>query len=266
MVPPSAEKRWIRSPGGYIFSSLDQYIGRAVFLSGDLDRKLTRLLQRIVRPSDTVLDIGANIGVVTLWLASLVGPTGRVHAFEPNPDVFHNLTEVIGYNRADNVIAHNCALGMASGSAPLSVPVGNSGRGSITRQFDFASQTYQVRVERLDDLLSDVEPSVIKIDAEGAEPQIIAGAIQLLTKSRPLIVLETNAPAPAKDAVGLLRSIGYRFLAIPPSLFRLRTKLIDSDATYSHDVVAAPSEKMQQLAKSLNTDFLDLEEARGTTN
>ena len=84
----STECVWSYVPGGDVLAPLDDYVGGSAFYMGDLDRRLTWICSQIVRPGDTVMDIGANLGSVTRWLSGLVGETGRVHAFEPNnPDL-----------------------------------------------------------------------------------------------------------------------------------------------------------------------------------
>jgi hypothetical protein len=91
----------VRSPGGYVKASLDDYIGRTVLHFGDLDPKITWALGRIIRSGDQGLDIGANIGVLTLWMSKLVGAGGIVHALGPNPVLRHTLHEVRTHNGTD---------------------------------------------------------------------------------------------------------------------------------------------------------------------
>lgn len=66
---------WAKVEGGELSVSLDDYVGRSAFFIGDLDRKVSAIIDRFVRPGDMVLDIGANIGFVSLRLAKRVGPT-----------------------------------------------------------------------------------------------------------------------------------------------------------------------------------------------
>ncbi|MFO0910852.1 MAG: hypothetical protein U0794_21345, partial [Isosphaeraceae bacterium] len=83
---PSEGLVWARNDRGQeLLVPIDDYVGRSIYFVGDLDRKLSRLISGIVRSGDTVLDIGANLGVITLQLSALVGLQGRVHSFEPNP-------------------------------------------------------------------------------------------------------------------------------------------------------------------------------------
>src|SRR5262245_47592751 len=66
LMPPSSEMVWTRVYGGQVQVPLDDYVGRAAFLFGDLDPKITWVLRRLLKPGDFALDIGANFGVLTL--------------------------------------------------------------------------------------------------------------------------------------------------------------------------------------------------------
>src|SRR5689334_17872742 len=64
---------------------VDDYVGRALYLWGEHDPRITDVLDAVLSPGDTVLDIGANLGAVSLFACRRVGSTGRVHCFEPQP-------------------------------------------------------------------------------------------------------------------------------------------------------------------------------------
>lgn len=106
----STDQSWSRVPGGEVLASLDDYVGRAAFFFGNLDRKITWICARIVRPGDTVLDIGANIGIVSVWLSTLVGASGMVHAFEPSPKLQRVLRDTLIHNQLSNVLLHPVAF------------------------------------------------------------------------------------------------------------------------------------------------------------
>ncbi|MGH7293079.1 MAG: hypothetical protein ACREJT_17790, partial [Myxococcota bacterium] len=84
--------------GAQILVPLDDFVGRALWFFGDLDPKLTWICERLLRPGDTVLDIGANLGLVSLIARERVGASGAVHAFEPQPE----LVELIGQSARAN--------------------------------------------------------------------------------------------------------------------------------------------------------------------
>ncbi len=113
-------------------------------------------MRRYLRSGDSVLDIGANIGVYTLLAASEIGPTGQVLAFEPVPETSRRLLENIEINQLDNVQIYTCALGDKNGSVYLNCAFG-------------------------------------KMDIEGAEPIALRGAERLLEEGNPPIwLLELN--------------------------------------------------------------------------
>lgn len=141
------------------------------------------LLRQLVRPGDTAVDVGANIGYVTLLLAQTVGPGGNVHAFEPDPDNLLELERTVAQNRLPNVRVHPCAVGDAEGVASLA-----SGINARLR----TEGTVPVRVRRLDDVLRGQRVDFLKIDVEGHEGAVLAGATRLLAEQRPRLFVEVH--------------------------------------------------------------------------
>ena len=146
-----------------------------------------RLLPRLVAPGRVALDVGANRGV---WTYALRRLAREVHAFEPNPKMFADLSAALK-GRAH---LHALALSDRNGEAEFRVPRGRRGYsnqgGSISAiavPRDFGALT--VPTARLDDLgIADV--GFIKIDVEGAELAVIAGARETLRRDRPVLVVE----------------------------------------------------------------------------
>src|SRR5689334_7979121 len=123
LTPGSSESLfWAGSPGGDLQISLGDYVGRAVYFFGDLDPKITWIAKQLLKPGDTALDIGANIGLLTLWMAKLVGAQGAVHGFEPNPILCRMIKAAIIRNGAENTQLHAIALGAQFGEMELRVP------------------------------------------------------------------------------------------------------------------------------------------------
>ena len=167
-----------------------------------------------------ILDIGAHDGLLTLPFAQL--PDARVHAFEPLPTAMArlraNLLAEFG-TIPPHVTLHPEALGAASGEAVLTLPVLDgvaqeqwaslakdySQHASVTRQ------AHRVPVITLDSLgLTNV--TAIKLDAEGAEQEVLEGARATLTRSRPVLSLEVeerHRPGSTRDVPALLESLGY---------------------------------------------------------
>lgn len=144
---------------------------------------------RHVRPGWRVVDVGANHGYFTLLLASLVGPEGRVFAIEPNPRLFALLERTVRLNGFDDrVTLLQFAAASHDAAVDLRVPREFSGDGSVVlrRAGELASCPVQQR--RLDGLI-DGPIDFLKIDAEGADYDVLEGAIGLLPPDRPAAVL-----------------------------------------------------------------------------
>jgi FkbM family methyltransferase len=162
-----------------------------------------RTLRRIVRPGDHVVDCGANVGYFTLQAARLVGPAGRVDAFEPDPLNRARLEANLAANAASGRVAvHAVAVSDEDGWATLYHPTEtarNHGEASLFAPGDQPADTFSVPTARLDALL-DRSPDVIKMDIEGAELAALRGATGLLKGQRaPQWVIEHNV-ASAKAA------------------------------------------------------------------
>ena len=245
LAPERGDLVWARAHGADLCVPLDDYVGRAIYFFGDMDRKLSRICRRVVRPGDTVLDVGANLGVVTLLLSRLVGPTGHVHAFEPNPRLVRMLKADLDCAGAENVVLHPIALGAADGELELAAPAGNAGAGSLVRTGEHLERT-RVPVVRLARVLA-VEKCgpirLVKIDVEGFEPQVFAGAQAWFERRPPdVIVFELNEADATGDhpTFGALAALGYRFLSIPRALVRLQLRpwSLGQPLPVSYDFVA----------------------------
>ncbi len=238
---------WTDIFGAQALVPIDDLVGRTMFFFGDLDPKVTWAMRRLVKPGDTILDIGANLGLMTLLMARLAGPMGRVHAFEPNPNVFSFLTKTTEANPDLAITCHPVALGPSDERLILSVPKGNKGAATLrpnTSSDHFAS--IEVPVQRLTDFCATQQIDridFIKMDVEGFEAGVIAGGIDILQTTRPRAILfEENrfaSTATPPESFRHLENLGYRIRAIPRNLFRNRLVDIDHPAAQSaHDFIA----------------------------
>jgi FkbM family methyltransferase len=193
------------------------------------DEPTTSLLQRLIRPGDRFLDIGANIGYFTVLGAALVGAHGHVHAFEPNPRTH----DVLARNVRLNTVSHVCTLHqVALGDAPRDVTLhtfrrnqGGSTLATLPSQllgeWHEAPVDHVVKMTTLDDVLGEHEESFdcIKMDAEGSEALIWQGGRRFFTErvtDRTVVLMEWNPPAlngTGADQGGLMdtfRSHGFK--------------------------------------------------------
>ena len=134
-----------------------------------------------VQPGDIVADVGAFIGLYTIALAKRVGPSGKVVAFEPDPENFAALKAHVELNRvADRVELIQAAVGAQDGALPFEV-----GRGCESRiSHVLANGTQPARCVRLDSAFAGRRLNMLKIDVEGYEEKVLKGAINLLQNGR----------------------------------------------------------------------------------
>jgi FkbM family methyltransferase len=186
--------------------------GSAVaFATGTAERPLQEALKRELAPGMTFFDIGANVGFVTLVAASLVGPSGRVVAFEPVPGNVAAIRENLALNGIDWVELRQTAVARSAGSASLIVSeVSAFSRLAHISVPSEARDRIEVPVTSVDELLaasSVPKPDVIKIDVEGAELEVIEGMRDTLAQLRPVLLCEVhdcNVPY-----VQLMNELGY---------------------------------------------------------
>jgi FkbM family methyltransferase len=263
VAKPESAVAWCPGPGGAMLVPLNDFVGRCIYFTGDYDRKISWLCRRVVRRGDVVFDIGANMGVVTLLLARCVGPTGIVHAFEPNPRVGELLTRSASMNGLMNIELHGIALGSRSTTLELNIPRDNAGQGSfIYHKKKSNCDTVSVPVRRLSEVVGEqgiTNIRLIKIDVEGFESEVLLGATEILETVRPdLILFETNEtvdiPFFQRPVVQILRKAEYRFMALPKSLLSIRVVPIEVERHHSspsHDIVAVAAEKYLEISSTL---------------
>jgi FkbM family methyltransferase len=158
-----------------------------------------RAMTELLRPGMTLWDIGAHVGFFTLLGARVVGDQGRVHAFEPMAENRRRLEAAVERNRCGNVTVHPVALSSAPGEAVLHAHE-SSAMWSLAGE---GSEGETVRCETLDSL-GLPPPTVVKIDAEGVELEVLRGGGELLSSVRPALLVEFTTEALVEEARELL--------------------------------------------------------------
>jgi FkbM family methyltransferase len=185
------------------------------FLERFYDLPTQLLLKLILKPGDVFVDVGANEGMISLLAARLVGPQGRVVAFEPNPVPRKIMEGNIRRNRITNVEVRASGLGDIPGELRLFVPDVNTGEGTFTELAGVPGTAITCPVVIGDDALRGLRPRAIKIDVEGFESRVLAGLRETLARDRPIVCIEMNAGHLARDGSSLeavarlLESLGY---------------------------------------------------------
>jgi FkbM family methyltransferase len=149
----------------------------------------------LVRPGDTVFDVGANAGEYVFELSRLVGPTGKVFAFEPVAYNFSMLMATINKARLQNVEPMNLALSDRTGSRTMVIPDSSTGHHSLAKfAVEWESGREEtVQAETLDNLLATgrvTSPTFVKCDVEGSAGEVIRGAVGLIRDHKPAWLVE----------------------------------------------------------------------------
>jgi FkbM family methyltransferase len=177
----------------------------------------TKLFEGEIGPGDIVVDVGANVGYYTLLAARSVGPTGKVYAFEPDPEAFALLEENVRLNGLTNVVTIRKALASEAGTMTLFRNPANRGDHRLYDP-DGGRNGILVEVTTLDAELGDVRGiALVKIDTQGAECSILDGARQLLARERGMGIIMEYTPkylrALGADPEGCLRELeGFGFV------------------------------------------------------
>lgn len=191
-------------------------------MHGAEEEQVQNAVSRYLRPGMVFYDLGANIGLFSLMAASLVGHTGRVFSFEPDPDVARRLRENLDRNHFTNASVHQNAVWSESGTlsfarADLSVSA-DRGLGHVSTAPSATAEHISVVAVSLDDFcVAHPAPHLIKCDVEGAECQVFRGATQLLSVNRPMVICEMHSPKNQENLIGLFRDFGYSCAALDPN-------------------------------------------------
>jgi FkbM family methyltransferase len=205
---------------------LDQLRQLAVACTQQHHQELIPLFQPHVPLGGTVIDVGAHAGQFAKLFSRMVGPKGRVHAFEPSPYTRSILETALRVNRCGNVVVHAEGLSDKPGVLTLHTPIKRSG----VRGFGLASmggvggQELQGEVAETVDVLTldsfastqGLHVDFIKADIEGWEAHLLRGAERVLATDHPALFLEidhhllSRAGEDAAALFGRLSALGYR--------------------------------------------------------
>lgn len=195
----------------------DFYIGRSLDFYGEFSHEETKAFAQFLKPGMTVIDVGANIGAHTLYFARAVGPAGRVVAFEPQPAIHRLLCANLALNEITNARAMQMGVGRENGHAFLPAfdytQPGNFGGGSLATH-----GTEQVPVVSIDSL-GLAQCHFIKVDVEGMEEDVLAGATQTVARCRPVLYVENDRPENSPSLIARLIGKDYALYWHAPPLF-----------------------------------------------
>jgi FkbM family methyltransferase len=238
---------------GFIWDlDLNEGVDLAIFLFGGFEQQTAKALKKLVRPGSTVLDVGANIGSVTLVLAKLVDQAGRVYAFEPTDYAIRKLKRNLALNPgvAKRVIVEQMRLTCEERrEGPVEIYSSWKLAGEARRHpkhRGIAQSTQGSTAASLDDYCEKhgiPKVDFIKLDVDGFEGEVLAGAINLLKRDRPSICMELAPYALAErgssihQVFGILEACNYGIRTLAGCFkpvgdpYRLASKIPDGAGT-----------------------------------
>jgi FkbM family methyltransferase len=209
--------------GGFeVPCDLDAFIQRQIYFFGDyyLERDLLSVWADSAAKAAIVLDVGANIGIYSLTAAAS-NPAARIHAFEPTSEIAATLREIVRRNGLDNIAVHECAVMDVDGTANLVRCRGTYGANDgmnfvVADPRADASPIQAMRLDRFCATEGIEAIDLMKIDVQGHELTVLAGAGALVGNRIGVIFLELNwsgsqSGGPAGGCVDLLSGAGYLF-------------------------------------------------------
>lgn len=202
--------RWALNPSDFVHQD--------VFWHGTKDLWDVWHVERLLTRQSLIVDIGSNFGYYAIHLSRALGDESRAIAFEPMPRNYERLSRNIALNgMAGRVTALQVGLSDQPGEARMAARTGNSGSAQIGAA---TGDHVSVRLETLDGLWPSLAGTraadFIKIDVEGHEPKALAGALGVLGRDRPVVLLEVDPPRLAKAGsspaalAAFFSALGYR--------------------------------------------------------
>jgi FkbM family methyltransferase len=220
MLPQSSGGLLVSLPGGgRVSMKYGEEIARLLLLHGAYEAAELTMVRHLAAPGSTAIDVGANIGMYTVALATAVGREGAVLAFEPVPQTSERLRANLSLNELTNVEVVAAAAGASRGIADIRL-ANDSAYASIVnvKKGRGTGKIISVRIVTLDETWEEQGRPVVsfcKIDVEGAELSVLEGAARMLAACRPALLLEADQGAELDALTSWLQPRGYRERASP---------------------------------------------------
>lgn len=247
---PILSQSWVRVKpcrhGLFAYDSEDPDVGKNLDLYGEFCESEVRLLTSLLKPGDLVIDAGANIGTLAIPLARHVGPQGCVYAFEPQSFASQLLNANAALNTLQNLVVHQTALGAAPGTArlPLVRPGSQNRAARVSLKKEIDGPTETIRIATVDSF-NFSKCTLLKIDVEGMEQEVLTGAQATISKLRPILFVENNFKDLSQSLIQTLWDMGYTlywFWTIhfdPNNYFNKPQEIMNM---YDVNILAFPSE------------------------
>ena len=205
--------------GGKLVVKKEDFLGRSLLTTGFYELEITEILLRLMRPGMRVVDIGANAGYFTHFMAQQVGSKGEVLAFEPHPDTFRSLvTNMESHPNKLITALYNLALSNQVGNGSLHFPSGfaaNTGSASLEETNLQTEGQVSVPLDTLDRIAGGKSIDILKMDVEGHELAVLQGSVNMLDADEIGVIILEDWKG---EAVAYLQERGWEVKLISRSL------------------------------------------------
>ena len=235
--------------GRMMYYDTDAFIGRSLELYGEYSEGEPAVWSQILHPGMTTIEVGANIGAHTIFLAKKLGPAGRLFAIEPQRQLYQMLQGNLALNEIKNTFVMHGAIGREMGT--IAVPdvdyskdgnFGGTSLGGISEERVPLSTIDHIAAERV---------HFIKIDVEGMECDVIEGATNTLRRCKPILYVENDRSSKSSELIEMLMLHDYRLWWHLPPLFNPQNFFGTVDnifgATVSVNMLCIPSSQPASL-------------------
>jgi FkbM family methyltransferase len=185
------------------------------YAGGKYEPLIQQKLSKHLAPGAVFYDVGAHIGIVSMFAAQIVGASGAVFAFEADPDNAERIKELVRRNMFDQIQVTPCAVWSSAGHLRFERASAQSSRnqGAIATVPPVGNDnTIEVEAIALNDFArTHPAPTLIKIDVEGAEADVLRGSEEIFARSKPVLICEVHHGQAAEDVTRWLNERGYTF-------------------------------------------------------
>lgn len=231
--PKSIGEHIIKTIHGFkmiINPSIDNGVELSLFQTGTYERGILDFINKNYNPKGLFVDVGANIGLMSVFTASAF-KNGNIIAIEAHPVTANILKRNIEINSLSNIVIKEIALGNEVGETQIfeNWQVNRGGASLVVH--DENSKSYPVKIEKLDNIITDTV-SIIKIDVEGLELDVLKGASNTILKCKPILIVEisdqrTSTLSPSNEIVDFINEFGFYKLYKLKGGKERRSKLIE---------------------------------------
>jgi FkbM family methyltransferase len=228
--------------GALIQTTQVDHLQLLLYYFGTFEPECLAAMHRIIKPGDTVLDVGANIGLLTLEASLSVGSSGRVIAIEAMPEHATAVVHSARSNGMMNVEVISVAAGDRIGEAILTLPR-DTNYGMFTLGDVAGDVSFKVPVQRIDDIVAErgvKSVAFIKMDIEGSELNALIGAEQTLRNFHPTILIELDedhlaaCKTSSHEVKSFLNRLGYREFLLDGTLPALGRRQLVNEYLFVH--------------------------------